>query len=71
MAMAWSDLMEQGGSAELQASRWLIEHLLQAEEVSGHKSWLKPLVKIQSVQVVNIGSASTMTASIYLPPQKR
>ena len=36
MAMAWSDLVEQGGNAELQASRWLIEHLLQAEEVNRH-----------------------------------
>ena len=36
MAMAWADLVEQGGSAELQASRWLIEHLLQAEEVNRH-----------------------------------
>ena len=36
MAMAWADLVEQGGTAELQASRWLIEHLLQAEEVNRH-----------------------------------
>ena len=36
MAMAWADLVEQGGSAELQASRWLIEHLLQAESVNRH-----------------------------------
>ena len=36
MAMAWADLVEQGGSAELQASRWLIEHLLQAEAVNRH-----------------------------------
>ena len=31
MASAWGDLMEQGGSAALQSSRWLLEHLLQAE----------------------------------------
>lgn len=36
MAMAWADLVEQGGNAELQASRWLIERLLQAEEVNRH-----------------------------------
>ena len=36
MAMAWADLVEQGGNAELQASRWLIEHLLQAEAVNRH-----------------------------------
>ncbi len=36
MAMAWADLVEQGGTAELQASRWLIEHLLQAEAVNRH-----------------------------------
>jgi DNA replication protein DnaC len=37
MAMAWADLVEQGGNAELQASRWLIEHLLQAEAVNRHR----------------------------------
>ena len=36
MAMAWADLVEQGGTAELGASRWLIEHLLQAEAVNRH-----------------------------------
>ena len=36
MANAWADLMEQGGSSELASSRWLVEHLLQAEEVSRH-----------------------------------
>ena len=36
MAMAWADLVEQGGNAELGAARWLIEHLLQAEAVNRH-----------------------------------
>jgi len=36
MAKAWADLVEQGGSAELASSRWLVEHLLQAEEVNRH-----------------------------------
>ena len=31
MAGAWSDLVEQGGNAGIESSRWLIEHLLQAE----------------------------------------
>jgi DNA replication protein DnaC len=31
MAGAWADLVEQGGSAALDSSRWLLEHLLQAE----------------------------------------
>ena len=31
MASAWGDLLEQGGKATLDTSRWLIEHLLQAE----------------------------------------
>ena len=31
MAGAWADLVEQGGNAALDSSRWLIEHLLQAE----------------------------------------
>lgn len=30
MAIAWSELAEQG-SASIDSSRWLIEHLLQAE----------------------------------------
>jgi DNA replication protein DnaC len=33
MAGAWADLVEQGTNAGLDASRWLIEHLLQAEGV--------------------------------------
>ena len=31
MAGAWGDLVEQGRNAGLDASRWLLEHLLQAE----------------------------------------
>ncbi|MEY2633981.1 MAG: hypothetical protein RIR00_2635 [Pseudomonadota bacterium] len=31
MAGAWEDLVAQGGQASLESSRWLIEHLLQAE----------------------------------------
>lgn len=30
MAGAWADLVEQRGSAALESSRWLLEHLLQA-----------------------------------------
>ena len=33
MASAWSDLTAQGGHATLDTSRWLIEHLLQAESI--------------------------------------
>lgn len=33
MAGAWSDLVEQGDGVGIQSSRWLIEHLLQAEDV--------------------------------------
>lgn len=33
MAGAWADLIEQGGNAGIESSRWLIEHLLQAEGV--------------------------------------
>ncbi|APW37056.1 AAA family ATPase [Rhodoferax koreense] len=32
MAAAWADLTEQGGDSTLAASRWLVEHLLQAED---------------------------------------
>ena len=31
MASAWTDLVEQGGNAAVDSSRWLIEHLLAAE----------------------------------------
>jgi len=31
MAAAWADLAEQGSNAAVDSSRWLIEHLLQAE----------------------------------------
>jgi hypothetical protein len=33
MASAWADLVEQGGGTSIESSRWLIEHLLQAEDV--------------------------------------
>jgi DNA replication protein DnaC len=36
MAGAWADLVEQGGTATIESSRWLIEHLLQAEDVDRH-----------------------------------
>lgn len=36
MASAWGDLMEQSGGASIEPSRWLIEHLLQAEDVDRH-----------------------------------
>ncbi len=36
MASAWGDLMEQDGGVTVQSSRWLIEHLLQAEDVDRH-----------------------------------
>lgn len=32
MATAWADLTEQGGDTTLAVSRWLVEHLLQAED---------------------------------------
>ena len=31
MAGAWTDLVEQGGNSGIESSRWLIEHLVQAE----------------------------------------
>jgi len=31
MALAWAELVEQGSNAAVDSSRWLIEHLLQAE----------------------------------------
>jgi hypothetical protein len=36
MASAWTDLMGQDGGSTIQSSRWLIEHLLQAEDVDRH-----------------------------------
>ena len=36
MASAWSDLMEQDGGSGIESSRWLVEHLLDAEDVDRH-----------------------------------
>jgi len=36
MVSAWEEIVAQGNSAGLQASRWLIEHLLQAEHEDRH-----------------------------------
>lgn len=36
MAAAWAELTAHGGDSTLDASRWLIEHLLQAEDVDRH-----------------------------------
>ena len=36
MSGAWAELMEQDGGATIESSRWLIEHLLQAEDVDRH-----------------------------------
>ena len=36
MVSAWGDLMEQDGGVTGQSSRWLIEHLLNAEDVDRH-----------------------------------
>jgi len=33
MAGEWADLIDQGGNSGIESSRWLIEHLLQAEGV--------------------------------------
>lgn len=32
MACAWSELLEQGGNASVDSSRWLLEHLLASGE---------------------------------------
>jgi DNA replication protein DnaC len=36
MASAWADLMEQDGGSTIESSRWLLEHLLEAEDVDRH-----------------------------------
>jgi DNA replication protein DnaC len=36
MASAWADLMEQDGGSGIESSRWLVEHLLEAEDVDRH-----------------------------------
>lgn len=46
MASAWGDLMEQGAHTDLAASRWLIEHLLQAEEVNRHMRSIEHQTKV-------------------------
>lgn len=48
MAGAWADLVEQGTNAGVDSSRWLIEHLLQAEGffVVGHAVAFNQLDKV-------------------------
>jgi DNA replication protein DnaC len=36
MASAWADLMERDGGSGIESSRWLVEHLLDAEDVDRH-----------------------------------
>ena len=36
MAQAWTELEAQGDGMGLQTSRWLLEHLLRAEQVERH-----------------------------------
>ena len=36
MASAWAELMEQDDGSAIHSSRWLVEHLLQAEDVDRH-----------------------------------
>ena len=45
MADAWRELMEQGGGASIDTSRWLIEHLLQSEDVDRHMRSIAPQMK--------------------------
>lgn len=49
--MAWADLVEQDGNAELGASSWLIEHLLQAETVNRHVQSIAHQTKAARVPV--------------------
>ena len=46
MASAWGDLMGQGGGASIEPSRWLIEHLLQAEDVDRHMRSIAHQMKV-------------------------
>ena len=51
MAMAWADLLEQDGNAELGPSSWLIEHLLQTEIVNRHVRSIAHQIKAARVPV--------------------
>ena len=46
MASAWGDLMGQGSGASIEPSRWLIEHLLQAEDVDRHMRSIAHQMKV-------------------------
>ena len=65
MASAWGDLMEQGGGASIEPSRWLIEHLLQAEDVDRHMRSIAHQMKAANAQ-----SASPREAGSRGCPQK-
>ena len=41
MASAWEEISARGDSAALQSSRWLIEHLLEAEDIDRHARSIK------------------------------
>lgn len=46
MAAAWAELTAQGGTSTLDSSRWLIEHLLQAEDVDRHMRSIAHQMKV-------------------------
>ncbi len=46
MASAWGELTGQGGGSSIEPSRWLIEHLLQAEDVDRHMRSIAHQMKV-------------------------
>jgi len=34
MVMAWDELTENGGSSRIESSKWLLEHLIEAEDTN-------------------------------------
>jgi len=67
MALAWSDLVEQGSHAGLDTSRWLLEHLLQAELTDRTSKVAQGsgrfVIRILSVRGQNARSAGILAVS--------
>jgi len=59
MALAWSDLLEQGANAGLDTSRWLLEHLLQAELTDRAMRSVRHQMHVASFRCIAIWPAST------------
>lgn len=71
MTSAWADLMEQDGGSTIQSSRWLIEHLLQAEDVDRHMRSIAHQMKAARFPIHRDLAALTSTSRKSTKPSSR